>query len=236
MNKVSVIIPSYNRFEELLNAITSIKKQTYKNIEIIVVNDKSSQKEYYNYDWAKENIKIIHLNKNTKSIFGYPCAGYVRNLGIKIADGKYIAFCDDDDIWFPKKIELQLEAMKKTGCKMSSTDGLIGIGIYNSKKSYQKFNAECNLETIKNKFKKIGSKIMNNGFPNILDYKFLKIHNCIICSSVLVEKEILNKINYMKNLRNGLEDYDCWLRCLKFTNNIYLKDLCFYYNGQNYAK
>jgi teichuronic acid biosynthesis glycosyltransferase TuaG len=235
MNKVSVIIPSYNRFEELLNAITSIKKQTYKNIEIIVVNDKSSQKEYYNYDWAKENIKIIHLNKNTRSIFGYPCAGYVRNLGIKIADGKYIAFCDDDDIWFPKKIELQLEAMKKTGCKMSSTDGLIGIGIYNSKKSYQKFNAECNLETIKNKFKKIGSKIMNNGFPNIWDYKFLKIHNCIACSSVLIEKEILNKINNMKNLRNGLEDYNCWLRCLKFTNNVYLKDICFYYNGQNYA-
>ena len=235
MNKVSVIIPSYNRFEELLNAITSIKKQTYKNIEIIVVNDKSSQKEYYNYDWAKENIKIIHLNKNTRSIFGYPCAGYVRNLGIKIADGKYIAFCDDDDIWFPKKIEIQLEAMKKTGCKMSSTDGLIGIGKYNSKKSYQKFNAECNLETIKNKFKKIGSKVMDNGFPNIWDYKFLKIHNCIVCSSVLVEKEILNKINNMKNLRNGLEDYNCWLHCLKFTNNVYLKDICFYYNGQNYA-
>jgi glycosyltransferase involved in cell wall biosynthesis len=46
MNKVSVIIPSYNRFEELLSAINSIKKQTYKNIEIIVVNDRSSQKKY----------------------------------------------------------------------------------------------------------------------------------------------------------------------------------------------
>lgn len=39
----------------------------------------------------------------------------------------------------------------------------------------------------------------------------------------------------MKKLRNGLEDYDCWLRCLKFTNSVYLEKICFYYNGQNYA-
>ena len=47
----------------------------------------------------------------------------------KISTSKYIGFCDDDDTWFPNKIELQLKAMKITGCKMSSTDGLIGNGI-----------------------------------------------------------------------------------------------------------
>ena len=45
--KVSVIIPSYNRFHYLMNAIKSVENQTYKNIEIIVVNDGSTQKEYY---------------------------------------------------------------------------------------------------------------------------------------------------------------------------------------------
>ena len=59
MDKVSVIIPTYNRFKYLLNTIESVKKQTYTNLEIIVINDKSTQKEYYEYDWNSNNIKII---------------------------------------------------------------------------------------------------------------------------------------------------------------------------------
>ena len=134
MDKVSVIIPTYNRFKYLLNTIKFVKEQSYPNIEIIVVNDKTIQKEYYDYDWESNNIKMIHLEKNSKEIFGYPCAGYVRNKGVVLSSGKYIAFCDDDDIWFPNKIEIQLKAMQETGCKMSSTDGLIGNGIFNPTK------------------------------------------------------------------------------------------------------
>ena len=66
MEKVSVIIPTFNRFKYLLNTIESVKKQTYNNLEIIVVNDKSTQKEYYNYDWDAINIIIIHLEQNSK--------------------------------------------------------------------------------------------------------------------------------------------------------------------------
>lgn len=110
MDLVSVVIPTYNRFNYLLNTIESVKKQTYSNIEIIVVNDCSTQKEYYEYDW--KNIIIVHLQQNSKQLFGYACAGYVRNQGIKLAKGKYIAFCDDDDIWFPNKIELQIKSMQ----------------------------------------------------------------------------------------------------------------------------
>ena len=147
MDKVSVIIPTYNRFKYLLNTIESVKKQTYTNLEIIVINDKSTQKEYYEYDWNSNNIKIIHLEKNSKDIFGYACAGFNRNKGIELSSGKYIAFCDDDDIWFPNKIEFQLKAMQETGCKMSSTDGLIGNGIFNLTKSYKKYNAEHHYKT-----------------------------------------------------------------------------------------
>lgn len=239
MDLVSAIVPSYNRFQFLLNTIKSIKEQTYKNIEIIVVNDGSKQKEYYEYDWEGNNIKIIHLEKNSKQIFGYVCVSYVRNKGIEISNGKYIAFCDDDDIWFPLKIELQLNEMKVNGCKMSSTDGLIGKKIYNANKNYQKYNAEYYYKVILKKYKNNRSYLSNNGLPKIWDYQFILIHNCIICSSVLIEKEILDIIGYFSICPNGKEDYICWLKALKITNNIYLDQPLVYYDlnhgyGQNY--
>ena len=223
MEKVSVIIPTYNRFNYLLQAIESVKKQTYKNIEIIVINDCSTDKNYYTYDF--KDVDIIHLEKKKEV---YPCPGYVRTVGMKKAIGKYIAFLDDDDIWFPNKIELQIKAMKKTGCKMSCTDGLNGIGMYNSNKKYLKFNAEENFSYIMNKYR--NTDYMKNGFPEIWTLDFLKINNCVITSSAVVEKEILEKINYMKYLHIGKEDYDCWLRVLEHTNCVYLKDICFYYD------
>lgn len=239
MDKVSVIIPTYNRFKYLLNTIESVKKQTYTNLEIIVINDKSTQKEYYEYDWNSNNIKIIHLEKNSKDIFGYACAGFNRNKGIELSSGKYIAFCDDDDIWFPNKIEFQLKAMQETGCKMSSTDGLIGNGIFNLTKSYKKYNAEYHYKTLQNIYNRKGSNLLNSGFPTIWNLKFLKIHNCVICSSVVLEKTILDKINNFKNMKPPGEDYDCWLRALEYTDSVYVKDICFYYDnghgdGKNY--
>ena len=230
---ISVVIPTYNRFKYLLNTIGSVKEQTYKNIEIIVVNDCSTETEYYNYNWAQNGVNIIHLPENSKTKFGFACGGFVRNQGIKISKGKYIAFCDDDDIWFPQKIELQIEAMKRTGCKMSSTDGLIGKGVYNINKKYKKYkkyNAQHYYTTLQNIYKHNDSKLLEKGFPDIWDLNFIKIHNCIITSSVILEKTILDKINNFKNTLNSCEDYDCWLRVLQHTNSVYVKDTCFYYD------
>jgi glycosyltransferase involved in cell wall biosynthesis len=230
MELVSVVIPTFNRFDFLMNTLQSVKTQTYSNIEIIVVNDCSTEKEYYEYNWKENGIDIIHLDKNTKAVFGFGCVAYVRNRGIEKSLGKYIAFCDDDDIWFPSKIELQMEAMKRTGCKMSSTDGLFGRGVYNSSKSYKKYLAEHYFNTLKGIYIKKGSNLLDDGFPEIWTKNFLKIHNCMICSSVIMEKEILDKINKMKYIRRG-QDYDCWLRALDHTDSVYVKDLCFYYDG-----
>jgi glycosyltransferase involved in cell wall biosynthesis len=231
MEKVSVIIPSFNRFKYLLNTIKSIKEQTYNNIEIIVVNDCSSEKEYYDYDWNKEGVIFITNEQNTKTLFGYACAGYVRNKGIEIASGRYIGFCDDDDIWFPRKIELQMNAMKEYGCGMSSTDGLMGAGVYDHMKKYPKYNSEYYYNELQHIYKMKGSNLLNNGFPCVWDLSFLKIHNCVICSSVLIEKQILDKINNMRYYKNGEEDYDCWLRALQHTNCAYVDEVCFYYDG-----
>lgn len=237
MALVSVIIPTYNRFKYVLNTIKSVKEQTYPNIEIIVVNDASTEKEYYEYDWP--GVKILHLEKNSRYILGFPSCGYVRNQGIAASSGKFIAFCDDDDIWFPKKIELQLAAMEKTGCKMSSTDGLIGHGPWDSTKSYKKYNAEHYYNDLQTIYRNKNSKLIENGLPDIFTLDLIRVHNCIIVSSVIIEKEILNKIGNMKNCRIGQEDYDCWLRALEHISCIYVREICFYYDvghgdGQHY--
>lgn len=95
---VSVIIPTMNRLVQTQKAVESILKQTYQNIEIIVVDDsKEDCSKYFNQP------KVTYIwNHNPK---GSPAA---RNIGIEKAKGDYIAFLDDDDEWLPTKIEKQL--------------------------------------------------------------------------------------------------------------------------------
>ena len=96
MDLVTVIIPTYNRFTFLLNAVESVRQQTHKNIELIIVNDCSTQEEYYTHKFDK--CIVINLDKNSKARFGKTSpGGYQRSVGMKIASGKYIAFLDDDD-------------------------------------------------------------------------------------------------------------------------------------------
>lgn len=236
MEKISVIIPTYNRFEFLLDTIKSIKEQTYENLEIIVVNDGSTQKEYYDYNWEKKNVKFINLEKNTKEIFDYASPGYVRNIGISHSTGDYIAFCDDDDIWFHKKLELQLEGMKKNNCKLSSTNSYIGNGKYNKKNKYKTSLDDFHFNIIKERYlkkNKYNFYFKNDKYPKIWDFNFLKIHNCIICSSVLIERKILNNINCFNNMKPPGEDYDCWLRALEITDCYFLNLPLVYYNNKH---
>ena len=94
MIKVSIIVPVYNTEKYLRKCLDSLVNQTLKEIEIIIINDKSPDNsgkiimEYKNK--YKEKIKVIH-NKTNKGI------GYNRNIGVKNASGKYIMFIDSDD-------------------------------------------------------------------------------------------------------------------------------------------
>lgn len=99
---ISVIIPTYNRFIETSRAINSVFNQNYKNLEIIVVDDLSSN-DSYQLLTEKYGSKVKFLQNKTNS-----GAATGRNYGVSEANGEFVAFLDSDDIWFSEKLGLQL--------------------------------------------------------------------------------------------------------------------------------
>lgn len=112
---VSIIIPVYNRIELAIRAINSALNQTYPNIEIIIVNDGSTEDVSKLEQLSKSNSKIKYFEQNN---LGRSAA---RNLGIEKSTGQYIAFLDADDLFKPNKLELQLKKMIDDDCYMSHT-------------------------------------------------------------------------------------------------------------------
>lgn len=112
---ISIIIPVYNAEKYIENTIKNIKKQTYKKWEIILVNDKSTDKSKEIIEkYLCEQIKLIDLNKNSGPAIA-------RNVGLEKAKGKYITFQDADDFWSLEKLEKQYNFMKTNNCAFSFT-------------------------------------------------------------------------------------------------------------------
>ena len=227
---ISVIIPTHNRYEYLINAINSVKNQSYKKIEIIVVDDGSTDQRYRS---GFENVKLVHLPISSKKKIGYPCGAVPRNEGMKVAKGDYIAFLDDDDIWMPNKLEVQINEMKKNNVDMSCTDGYIGTGYYDPQSKYKIYNKEHYFKVLK---KIYGFK---KDFPEKFNLNFIKKHNSIITSSICFKKELYTKIGEMKLIRNGGEkingkkewqDWEYWKRMLKYTDCLYIQKPLIYYD------
>lgn len=103
---ISVVIPMFNREKTIEECLNSICNQTYKNIEILVIDDCSSDnsKSIVN-NYPDNRIKLIQLSQNSG-------AQVARNTGIVAAKGKWIAFNDSDDIWLEEKLEKQVKILK----------------------------------------------------------------------------------------------------------------------------
>lgn len=106
---VSVIIPCYNSIETLERCLISVAGQTALPRDVIIIDDGSEEmvsdfvSKWDVFDWM--NIRIIRQPNR-----GAPAA---RNAGLKIADGKYVAFLDSDDIWLPDKLRIQFDIMQE---------------------------------------------------------------------------------------------------------------------------
>lgn len=128
---VSVIIPAYNAEKTITDCLESVRQQTYKNIEIIVINDGSTD----NTLSIVEQYKVLYNDFNLK-IYTITNSGpaSARNCGIDHANGEYIAFLDSDDRWISTKLEKQIKCLlnhpdiKMLGCNYS-----IGKNKYSNK-------------------------------------------------------------------------------------------------------
>ena len=209
---VSVIIPTFNRYEYVLRAINSVLNQTWKNLEIIVIDDCSTQTEYFGLqkNFEKDGrVIVIRLNKNRREVYKTGSAqGMTRNEGLKIAKGEWIAFLDDDDFYIvPDKIETQINILKQLGdsYKFSCTDTLLGNGI--------------DVDSYSKPFLGIIGVPINQQI-SLITPDILSCCNYVNNSTVLVHSSVV-KLAGLQDLVM-FEDYEYWKKCIKYTNIVYL--------------
>lgn len=123
MSKVSIIIPTFNRRDYITTALDSVLAQSYKDYEIIIIDDGSSDDTKEVLKPYQNNIRYFYQDNR-----GIPAT---RNKGIREAQGDYIAFLDSDDYWLPEKLKRQIECFKQnphhgmvaTRCSSITPDG-----------------------------------------------------------------------------------------------------------------
>ncbi|BAB07432.1 glycosyltransferase family A protein [Halalkalibacterium halodurans] len=203
--KVSIIIPTHNRAKLLKRALESTLNQTYKNIEVIVVSDGSTDNTDIVMDEYKRDSRVNFISY-------HPAKGgnYARNTGIKNAKGEFIAFLDDDDEWMPDKLELQIKEFNQ-----NANVGLVYTGveiIYNFNKRNIKYYSLP---------KKTGNLS-----------KEILVANCIgTTSSVMVRKNLITECGMFDEKLKARQDYDLWIRvCQKTLVGVVNKPLVRYYN------
>jgi len=184
---VSVIIPTYNRKHVIMHAIQSVMNQTFKDFEIIVVDDGST-------DETKAYLESLYLPITiiSKENGGVSSA---RNEGIKKAQGKYIAFLDSDDSWLSEKLKAQIEYLESNpSISLVYTDEYIEVnGELLPKTRFQRADVG---DDIKNNF-------LLSGFV-----QRTPIHT----SAVMVKKSVLDEVGCFNQTLKIHEDSELWNR------------------------
>lgn len=182
---VSVIIPAYNTEKYISQNIESVICQTYKNIEIIIVNDGSTDgTEKIIQEYSKKDKRIIIINQLNRGVSS------ARNSGFKIAKGEYFCIIDADDIMMPEKIESQLNFLEDN----ISADFTYSKVLYFFDGLYDIY--AHNLATV-------------NGV-NVYK-KLLKYGNFIYTGTVFFRRNIFDKFGGFDEGLRSAEEFDYWL-------------------------
>jgi len=209
---ISVVIPTYNHASFLQRAVASVLGQTYKNWEIIIVdNDSIDNTDEVIASFNDERIFVHKINNN-----GVVAAS--RNAGIRAARGEYIAFLDSDDWWSERKLEICSKQIK-----------MEYDVIYHR------------LWFVTDETKKNHKILPSRKLKAPIFYDLLYKGNTLPNSSVLVKKQLLFEVGLLDEGRELIasEDYDLWLKLANVTNKFIEIDepLGFYwYGGQNLSK
>jgi glycosyltransferase involved in cell wall biosynthesis len=164
---VSVIIPTCNRAEMLRRAITSVLAQTWKDFEVIVVSDGSTDHTEKAVE-AFNDSRISFLKHETSR-----GASAARNTGMRLAKGKYIAFLDDDDEWTINKLEVQMPIIENS----SPETGLVYAWM-------EYFHNGKSLNVC-------APTLRGNVFVEMLDRQAIGG-----CPTIIIKREVINKVGY----------------------------------------
>ncbi|MFN6487966.1 MULTISPECIES: glycosyltransferase [unclassified Nostoc] len=186
---VSVIIPTYQRGHIVSQAINSVLAQTYKDYEIIVINDGSQDNTPQVLAEFSDRHHITAIHQANQGLSA------ARNAGIRSARGKYIAFLDDDDLWEPQKLEKQISVLEANP----------RIGLIYSDSLF--FSDQQGLFP--------GSYNTAYPTPNLLILWTLFRYNYIPVLTVVVRRDCLDKVGLFDETLRSCEDYDLWLRLIE---------------------
>lgn len=204
----SIIIPTYNRADKLIKALESLVAQTYKNFEVIVCDDGSTDNTAEVINSFSDKLPITYIWEEN---WGGPARP--RNNGIKASKGDWICFLDSDDFCYPEKLEICLNHIDDSNFLYHDLD------VYSDKDQVS--------------LRKLGSRKLTGDVFNDL----LVNGNAMNNSGVVVKKELLLKVNGFSEEREMIfiEDYDCWIRISRIDNKYYYipRSLGGYWMGDN---
>lgn len=194
---VSIIMPSYNTGRFIGESIESVLKQTYSNWELLIVDDNSMDNtDLVVASYTDDRIKYVKNDKNRG-------AAYSRNVALKKAKGKWIAFLDSDDLWTEEKLEKQIKFMVDNGYSFSCT-----------KRSVVDENSNIIRQTTSGP-KRVGKLLM---------YCYCWLG----CLAVMYDSDVVGLIQVDERLMKN-NDYAMWLKVIEKAPCYYLDEMLAYY-------
>ena len=213
---VSVVVPMYNCASYISDTVNSILDQDYYNLEILIVDDCSSDTSVdVANSFSDERVKCIRLDGN----FGGPALP--RNVGIKNSSGKYIFIFDSDDIMLPGKIRKTVGCLDScSGAEMAFTNfsSIDESGVVISERFLDSYS---NLYGVRSKWLDEGVRLINFGDS----YSALLRGNFVGTSSVAIHRSVFDDVGIFDEGLKNADDVDMWLKIFRKHNVIYIDEI-----------